>query len=386
MASTRRTAAPRSWPPSQPDSGQPDAELVRQSLLGAKEPFAELVTRHWATAFALAARVLGSAELARDAAQEATVSALTGLDQLRSPERFGAWFCGIALNVSRRWLSQLRREIPGLPLDELASAAPGPAEIAAATDLARRVRDAIATLPSGQRDAVLLFYLQGLSHREAAAELGTSAGAVKARLHQARTNLAPRLSPLADLPEATMHQADTPEWIDVSVAEVRRTDDAPHPKHLMLLHERGGDRRLAIWIGPAEATAMVLSLESVEQPRPMPYSLTASLLAAAGSPLREVRITRLTPPIYYATAIVAAPNGPQEVDARPSDAVNLALVAGVPIRADSRLFGDEQTEHYADALSYPTGTAELAAEFRQLQQELQHERESPTWKRAPDPT
>ncbi len=59
-------------------------------MLGAKEAFAELVTRHWATAVALAARVLGSAKLARDAAQEATVSALTGLDQLRSPERFSA--------------------------------------------------------------------------------------------------------------------------------------------------------------------------------------------------------------------------------------------------------------------------------------------------------
>jgi RNA polymerase sigma factor (sigma-70 family) len=371
----------------QTDSGRPDAELVRQSLLGAKEPFAELVTRHWATAFALAARVLGSTELARDAAQEATVSALTGLDQLRSPDRFGAWFCGIALNVSWRWLYQLRREIPGLPVDELACDAPGPAEIVAAADLAGRVREAITTLPSGQRDAVLLFYLQGLSHREAAAELSISAGAVNARLHQARTNLAPRLSPLADIPEGTtMNQADAPEWIDVSVAEVRRTDDVPHPKHLMLLHERGGDRRLAIWIGPAEATAMVLSLESVEHPRPMPYSLTASLLGAVGTPLREVRITRLTPPVYYATVIVAAPNGPQEVDARPSDAVNLALVAGVPIRADSRLFGEEQTEHYADALSYPTGTAELAAEFRQLQQELQHEREFPNWKRSPNTT
>ena len=183
-----------------------------------------------------------------------------------------------------------------------------------------------------------------------------------------------------------MNQSDAPEWIDVSVAEVRRTDDAPHPKHLMLLQERGGDRRLAIWIGPAEATAMAISLESVEQPRPMAYSLTVNLLVAAGSPVQEIRITRLTPPLYYATVIVAGADGPQEVDARPSDAVNLALVAGVPIRADSRLFGDVQTEHYADALSYPTGTAELAAEFRQLQQELQHERDPPHWKRAPNPT
>jgi len=356
------------------DSGRSDAELVRQSLLGAREPFAELVTRHWDTAVALAARVLGSGELARDAAQEATIGALTGLDRLRSPERFGAWFCGIALNVSRRWLHQLRSERPGLQPDDLASDSPGPAEIAEIADLADRVRDAIATLPSGQRDAVLLFYLQSLSHREVAAELGISAGAVKARLHQARTRLAPRLSPLTDIPEGTtMNSADVPVWIDVSVAEVRRTDDAPHPKHLMLLQERGGKGRLPIWIGPAEATAMAISLESVEQPRPMTYSLAASLLKAAGSPLREIRITRLTPPVYYATVLVDAPDGPQEVDARPSDAVNLALVAGVPIRADRRLFNDVQTEHYAEALSYPTGTAELAAEFRQLQQELMQE-------------
>jgi RNA polymerase sigma-70 factor (ECF subfamily) len=139
------------------DSGRSDAELVRRSLPGAEEPFAELVTRHWETAVALAARVLGSGELAQDAAQEATVGALTGLHRLRSPERFGAWFCGIALNVSRRWLHQLRSETPGLQTGDLPSDSPGPAEIAEIADLASRVRDAIAALPSGQRDAVLLF-------------------------------------------------------------------------------------------------------------------------------------------------------------------------------------------------------------------------------------
>jgi DNA-directed RNA polymerase specialized sigma24 family protein len=85
---------------------------VRAALLGEKEPLAELVTRHWTTAVALAARVLGSAELACDAAQEATVSVMTGLDRLRSPERSGAWFCGIALNVARRWPRELADATP----------------------------------------------------------------------------------------------------------------------------------------------------------------------------------------------------------------------------------------------------------------------------------
>src|SRR5580658_957137 len=105
-----------------------DADLVRDALGGVRESLAELVRRHWDTAVFLAARVLGSPELARDAAQEAAVAALTDLGRLRSPDRFGAWFCGIALNVSRRWLRQLRPEVAGMPADR-ACAAPGPAEV-----------------------------------------------------------------------------------------------------------------------------------------------------------------------------------------------------------------------------------------------------------------
>ena len=91
----------------------PDAQLVEAALGGDKDAFATLVTRHWPTAVALAARVLGTADLARDAAQEAAVAALVGLDRLRAPGRFGAWFCGITLNVARGWVRQLRAELPG---------------------------------------------------------------------------------------------------------------------------------------------------------------------------------------------------------------------------------------------------------------------------------
>lgn len=80
--------------------GRPDAELVQTALAGDRAAIAELLARHWDTAVFLAARVLGSPELARDAAQEAAIAAMTDLARLRSPDRFGAWFCGIALNLS----------------------------------------------------------------------------------------------------------------------------------------------------------------------------------------------------------------------------------------------------------------------------------------------
>jgi RNA polymerase sigma factor (sigma-70 family) len=333
---------------------------------------AELLRRHWGTAVQLAGRVLGSPDLARDAAQEAAVAAMTDLEQLRSPDRFGAWFCGITLNVSRRWLRQLRSEVPGL-LADLAAASPDPAEAAEIADTAARVRGAIAALADGQQDAVRLFYMQGLSHREVAEELGISAGAVKARLHQARAALAPKLVQFKTTPEARAVTAtEAVEWAEVSVSEIRRNQDVDpwQRKHVMILAERGGDRRLPIWIGPAEATVLALTLESVEMPRPFPYKLAAGLVQAAGSQITEVRITRLLESVFYACVVVQSPGGPQEVDARPSDAVNLALACGAPIRLNGELFSATAADiDGEEASSYPVATADIAAEAQQRMRE-----------------
>jgi RNA polymerase sigma factor (sigma-70 family) len=356
----------------------PDADLVREARRGCKEAMAELLRRHWDTAVLLAGRVLGSPDLARDAAQEAAVAAMTDLERLRSPDRFGAWFCGIALNVSRRWRRQLQSEVPGLGPD-LASVSADPALAAEAADTAARVRGAIVALADGQQHAVRLFYLQGLSHREVAAELGISIGAVKARLHQARAALAPRLVQFTALPEVCTVTAteEAAEWVEVAVSEIRRTSDEDllQRKHVMILAERGGDRRLPIWIGPAEATALALVLESVETPRPFPYKLAAGLVEAAGSQITEVKITRLLDSVFYACVVVQGLGGPQEVDARPSDAVNLAVASGTPIRLNSELFSAAVAHDDGEKPSlYAVATADIAAEAQQLMHEAAQRR------------
>lgn len=352
---------------------------------------AELLRRHWDTAILLAGRVLGSPDLARDAAQEAAIAAMTDLERLRTPDSFGAWFCGIALNVSRRWLRQLRSEVPGLR-PERVSCSPDPAEAAEIADTAARVRGAIAALADGQQHAVRLFYLQGLSHREVAEELGISVGAVKARLHQARAALAPRLVQFQESAgqtprEHTMPATDTVEWAEVQVSEVRRTqDEDPSTRHhVMILTERGGDRTLPIWIGSTEATVLALMLESVETPRPFAYKLAAGLVDAAGSAITEVRITTLLDSIFYACVVVQGPDGPREVDARPSDAVNLALVSGAPIRLNSELFAVRPPAEfdYPAASELPVATADIAAEAWERMRE-QSKRYGPRSAQAPD--
>jgi len=350
-----------------------DADLVRAALGGDKESFGTLVRRHWQIALCLATRLLGSQDIARDAVQEATITAMTGLDRLAAPDRFGAWFCGITLNVSRRWLRQLRAELPGGPIEQR-SLAPDPAEVAELADLATRVRDAIALLADGQADAVRLFYLQGLSHSEVAAELGISPAAVKSRLHQARGALAPRLAQVMETPVPpkpgtstrkvkAMSNAADQRWVPSSATEIRLThDEDGQEHHIMVMSESGGDRKLPIWIGPAEATALALSLESTETPRPITYKLATGLVTAAGGRIKEIRITRLQLEVFYAIVVVDGVEGEREVDARPSDAVNLALTASAPILIDSELFEIAYpAEHTGKYAASSVVTADLAA-------------------------
>jgi RNA polymerase sigma factor (sigma-70 family) len=363
------------------DGARSDADLVASARDGDKAAFGDLAVRHRPLALAVCTRFLGDRDLAADVVAEAVVVALVDLHRLADPERFGSWLCGIALNLARQRLRRRHRS-PEVPLDALRSLAVGldddsdPAAAAERLDLQRRVRRAIATLADGQREAVLLFYLQGLTHREVAAELGISVNAVKARLHQARAALEPRLRepqeprvpPVPTVPreEPTMTGATA---IDVRVREVRRSagDDPFTRRHVIVLEEQDGDRCMPLWVGPAEATALALDLEQVTLPRPTTYRFAADLLAATGALVREVQVTRLHEGTFYAVVALDAGGQRHDVDARPSDAINLAVVADVPIRVDAALL--DEAAALGERLgwrSYDVAGAAIASEVRDV--------------------
>lgn len=291
-----------------------DADLVRQARRGDRDAFAALVDRHHATLVRCCRRMVGDAAL--DAAQDAVITAMLSLDRLRDDDRFGAWLVGIGLNACR---AMLRERPVAAPADD---SAPDPAELVAKRELAGLVRAAIAELPRGQREAVTLYYLAGLTQAEAAEHLGIPPGAVKTRLHKARASLRTRL-------ETLRRERAMP--IEMQVTDVRRAGE----RHILMLE--GGGRDLMIWVGPAEALAIVGMLEQVELPRPMTHALTVALLAATGGSIREVRITRLAETIFYAEVVLADGTA---VDARPSDAISLALLTGTPLLVEPAVLDD----------------------------------------------
>jgi len=162
-----------------------------------------------------------------------------------------------------------------------------------------------------------------------------------------------------------------PTWVEADIIEVRRSEGADPLRrpHVVVLQERGGACR-PIYVGAPEAIALACNLESVEMPRPMTYQLAASLLDATGSQVTDVRITQLAESPFYAVVAVAAPTGRVEVDSRPSDALNLALVSGAPIRVDASLLDNPEATRHTAWEQYPTRSPELVAEVRERQADL----------------
>jgi bifunctional DNase/RNase len=225
-------------------------------------------------------------------------------------------------------------------------------EVVESREIAAMVRAAIAELPKGQREAVALYYLAGLSQVEAAEHLGIPPGAVKTRLHKARASLRVRLQPLSK----------EPAMVQMQVTDVRRAGD----KHIVML--AGEDRELRIWVGEPEATSIAIALEAVDLPRPTSYDLTAALLKAGGTAVREVRVSRLAEHTFYAEVVLG---GGAQVDARPSDAINLALVTGAPILVSEDVLAETATidPDWADEHAAADASTEdrrvLAAEVRE---------------------
>lgn len=318
--------------------------LVAAARAGDREALGKLVRLHRRQVLGACRRMLREEPLAEEAFQEACVTVLLNIDVLRQPDRFGAWFTGIALNVCRHILRERRRErVMASPPSVESGDVEGDAMAALE---ARRVRKAIGALPAAQREAVLLFYVDGLTQSEVAAQLGIEVGAVKTRLHRARAALRHRLTTPEEAVQMT--EAGAPARIEMTVTNVHRVRRGGDEYHIVTLAGAEGRRTLPLWMGPAEARFIALQLEGVSAPRPMTAALAASLVAAAGASIREVRIVRLDEKAFYAVVVVVGTGGVREVDARPSDAISLAMLSGRPIMVNEDVVARSEANRAAE--------------------------------------
>ena len=109
-------------------------------------------------------------------------------------------------------------------------------------------------------------------------------------------------------------------------------------RHVVILKEAARDRYLPIWIGPWEASAIAMKLQGLTPERPLTHDLFATTLEELGARIDRVIISELADETFHARILLERDGRTVEVDARPSDALALAVRAGVRIfAADSVL-------------------------------------------------
>lgn len=333
------------------------SELSNSALLmlarnGDKDAFGELVERYQPMTERIALRMVVNPAIAQELAQEAMLEAYLSLDHLRDDTRFASWLYGITLNVCRDYLRaqkmnfcSLEALAGGMFIDPalLAADALDPLAIAEERELSHTILQSVYALSPAEREATLLFYYAQFRLHEIAAMLGISLVAVKGRLHKARKQLKTRLLTLYEEQNETRQpQAQRSKtMIKVSVVDaisVMGKDASRSRYSVVVLHEETHQRVLGIWIGEAEAHAISQGLRQSALPRPMTMNFVASILKATGATLEEVRIETLKDDIFYATARIRSGDTLHEIDARPSDAIALAVVANTPIFVADEIF------------------------------------------------
>lgn len=115
----------------------------------------------------------------------------------------------------------------------------------------------------------------------------------------------------------------TPNFLSVEVHAITIDPESNSP--VLLLKERGGNRTLPIWIGMLEATAIATEMEKVTFIRPMTHDLIVNILGALDAKVIRVAITELKDNTFYAVVRVRQGEREIEIDARPSDAIAIAL-------------------------------------------------------------
>jgi bifunctional DNase/RNase len=148
---------------------------------------------------------------------------------------------------------------------------------------------------------------------------------------------------------AACGEAKPPSASDVAVRVDRIAIDSFNTP-VVVLEEKDGPRWLPIWIGTAEAHSIALEIEQRTSPRPNSHDLTRDLIRGLHGQGERVGVTELRDGTYYAGVGLLQGEERVEIDARPSDAIAIALRDGAPIFVRDSLFehGDESAVDDAD--------------------------------------
>lgn len=119
--------------------------------------------------------------------------------------------------------------------------------------------------------------------------------------------------------------------------------DENRGEQVIVLKEKGGNRLLPIVIGIMEVTAIKMNISGITPPRPMTHDLFYTAIKKLGAKIDRIVITKLEQNTFFAKLILQIDSRFEEVDARPSDSIALAIRAKAPIFVEDQILNSVST-------------------------------------------
>ncbi len=158
--------------------------------------------------------------------------------------------------------------------------------------------------------------------------------------------------------------------IEVELETIQMSLVSPH--RIAVLKDLDAERYLPIWIGPCEAEAISVRLNGVDLPRPLTHDLTVNILDTLDAELQYIYINALVDNTFYAQLILDLGDEIIEVDSRPSDAMAIAVRAGVPIYISEQVMDEASVVPEPDIMQEASREEDLSV-FREFLDTLNYD-------------
>jgi RNA polymerase sigma-70 factor, ECF subfamily len=205
-----------------------DRALVERVQAGDKEAFRQLVERHQRRAFSIAMGLVRDESDARELVQDAFLRVYKNIGTFQGQSSFFTWLYRIITNLSIDLIRKPGRQVAELDETKQDGADPNkdfpflsridgsdPADVVRRTEIAARLKEALAALPDYHRGVILMREVEGLSYEEMAEAMGVSKGTIMSRLFHARQKLQKALvdcyqEQIGQRPEEAVPSSDSP--------------------------------------------------------------------------------------------------------------------------------------------------------------------------------
>ena len=143
---------------------------------------------------------------------------------------------------------------------------------------------------------------------------------------------------------------------------------------IVVLHDKENRKALPIWIGSAEASAIIRKIENLTVARPMTHDLIINIIEKTGYNLDKVEINDVEKDTYYATLFLSNENGETlEIDSRPSDAIAVAIRVDAPIFVTANVISNGSVKDEEEAQEFKKFVQSIKpSDFAKLMKDNEH--------------